>query len=275
MAEVERQAEAPEAPEEPEAKVRTRVVDQFGRPVAARDVPHPAGVMTAQKVHQDPPMYIIQDFASPEECKHLIELCEDRWQRSTVTRGKAAGLYGAKKNGLDVTERGVDADGNEIKPLEVVNTIGDSRTSFSVHLDPLESDVVFRIMARVANLCQVSFGQVEDFHVVRYYEGQFFKLHHDGAMRPKTVFLYLSGCESGGGTEFPQLGLTINPMAGLAVMWPNVLGEGDEAVADTRMEHQALPPGPGAVKYGMNCFVNRSIVNTEVVDVKATSVGGS
>jgi prolyl 4-hydroxylase len=67
-----------------------------------------------------------------------------------------------------------------------------------------------------------------------------------------TVFLYLNDVEAGGGTNFPDLGLTVLPKRGRALLWPNVLDE-DPNELDLRTIHQALLVEAG-VKYGANAW---------------------
>eukprot|EP00415_Alexandrium_ostenfeldii_P003292 UN3292 len=79
-------------------------------------------------------------------------------------------------------------------------------------------------------------------------------MHHDGAMRPSTVFVYLTGLEPGAGgqTYFPNLELEVQPVACTAMMWNN---RQENGAADYRLQHEAKPVVEG-VKYAMNCFVN-------------------
>jgi prolyl 4-hydroxylase len=62
--------------------------------------------------------------------------------------------------------------------------------------------------------------------------------------------LYLNDVEEGGGTDFPDLGLTVMPKRGSALIWPSVL-DSDPNRKDGRTEHQALPVEKG-IKYGAN-----------------------
>jgi 2OG-Fe(II) oxygenase superfamily len=69
-----------------------------------------------------------------------------------------------------------------------------------------------------------------------------------------TFFLYLSDVEEGGGTDFPQLDLTIQPKRGRALLWPSVL-DSDPMAKDGRMMHQALPVLKG-VKFAANGWIH-------------------
>lgn len=183
-----------------------------------------------------------QEFVSQEEVEHILQLCEGRWERSMVTSGKASSLLGASAGKADEGA----ALGKE--------NVGETRTSDSVYLTFDESYVVERIAARVAHVTGYSLEHVEPMVALRYGPGQFFKMHHDGAMRPATVFIYLNGLDEDGGgqTSFPHLGFQVQPVARTAVMWKNRLPNGS---ADQRLNHEAKPVAKG-VKYAMNCFVN-------------------
>lgn len=56
--------------------------------------------------------------------------------------------------------------------------------------------------------------------------------------------------EAGGGTDFPDLELTVMPKRGSALIWPSVL-DSDPNAKDFRTQHQALPVETGT-KYGAN-----------------------
>ena len=69
-----------------------------------------------------------------------------------------------------------------------------------------------------------------------------------------TLFLYLNDVEEGGGTHFPELGITVQPKKGSALLWPSVLDE-DIEEKDFRTDHMALPVIKG-VKYGANAWIH-------------------
>ena len=72
--------------------------------------------------------------------------------------------------------------------------------------------------------------------------------------RVLTIFLYLNEVEEGGGTHFGQLGLTVQPKKGRALIWPSVLDE-DLLEWDERTHHEALPVLSG-LKYGANAWIH-------------------
>ena len=58
----------------------------------------------------------------------------------------------------------------------------------------------------------------------------------------------------GGGTNFPDLGITVMPKRGRLLLWPSVLDE-DLYNVDRRTRHQALPVEKG-VKYAANAWLH-------------------
>lgn len=69
-----------------------------------------------------------------------------------------------------------------------------------------------------------------------------------------TFFLYLSDVEAGGGTNFPNLDLTVMPKKGRALLWPSVLNS-NPMKKDARFMHQALDVEAG-VKYAANGWIH-------------------
>ena len=74
--------------------------------------------------------------------------------------------------------------------------------------------------------------------------------------RPRvyTFFLYLSDVEEGGGTKF-DLGFTVQPKKGKAVVWPATHNE-RPFEQDHRTHHEALPVTKGT-KYAANFWIHQ------------------
>ena len=62
-----------------------------------------------------------------------------------------------------------------------------------------------------------------------------YNTHHDYIPHQKTrqcgpriltFFMYLSDVDAGGGTDFPDLGITVMPKKGRALLWPSVYNAG-------------------------------------------------
>lgn len=61
-------------------------------------------------------------------------------------------------------------------------------------------------------------------------------------VRILTFYFYLNNVTAGGGTRFPKLDITVQPLKGRALVWPSTL-DSHPNVKDPRTNHQALPVG--------------------------------
>lgn len=66
--------------------------------------------------------------------------------------------------------------------------------------------------------------------------------------------MYLSDVEEGGGTDFPDLGITVMPKKGRALLWPSVYNSATKT-DDDRTRHQALPVEAGT-KFAANGWIH-------------------
>lgn len=86
-------------------------------------------------------------------------------------------------------------------------------------------------MSTVENITGIPEVNSEWLQLLRYEESQFYNTHNDYipfqldrqcGVRILTFYFYLNDVEEGGGTNFPNLNLTVTPKRGRAVMWPSV-----------------------------------------------------
>jgi len=144
-------------------------------------------------IHQNPPIYIVENFLSSDECKYIINMSDKKVRKSLVVDPK--------------TGRGVTHP---------------SRTSESCYHG---YDIKW-LISRVNRLTGVSQQFQEPTQVARYVTGQFYQSHldaldnpgHDG-QRIGTVLMYLNNVPSGGGTFFNELNLRVQPKEGSAVIF--------------------------------------------------------
>lgn len=147
---------------------------------------------------------LLPGFLSDSECRSLIDLCE--------TGGRFA------TSGLAPDER--PGGGQE--------RLSRTRTSDSVFLpdgDPLCDE----IRRRAAERIRVSSRLVEPLQCVRYRPGQQFMAHYDAGRhvsRFHTLLIYLNEDFEGGETHFPQIGLTVRPRRGSALLFRNLDRDG-------------------------------------------------
>jgi prolyl 4-hydroxylase len=64
----------------------------------------------------------------------------------------------------------------------------------------------------------------------------------------------LNDVEAGGGTNFPDLDLTVMPKKGRLLLWPSVI-DSDPSKKDFTTRHQALNVDAGE-KYGANAWLH-------------------
>ena len=114
------------------------------------------------------------------------------------------------------------------------------RSSSDCSLDPLEEDFVLRwVQARMAATAGCSLVQAEHLVVLHYAPGQEYRPHTDdlnptalqrhrpqAGQRFRTLCAYLHPVEQGGQTEWPRLGLKVEPVMGSAVIFDNLNAHG-------------------------------------------------
>lgn len=92
--------------------------------------------------------------------------------------------------------------------------------------------------------------ETDRWNVIKYEEGQEFKLHTDcwdnvkGAgsdQRVLTALIVLQQANEGGETIFPNLGLSIRPPAGTMLVWHNTSG----GACNPLLVHAGMPPQNG------------------------------
>lgn len=219
--------------------VLSRPMEKAEEEVDEEELAVPSG---GNAVVEDRPWVVtMENFVSPEECERLIEL---------------GGLRGYERS-QDVGKRRFDGtyEGYE----------NEFRTSENAwcHEECNDDPVTRLVMDRIAAVTGIPEKNSEYLQLLRYDKGQFYRTHHDFighhvgrpiGPRILTLYLYLNDVEEGGGTDFPDLGLTVMPKRGMALLWPSVLDE-DPNKKDGRTEHQALPVDRG-IKYGANAWIH-------------------
>jgi len=184
----------------------------------------------------------LENFLSAEECERIIELGHERgYERS--------GSVGEKR-----------FDGTYTENLDSVRTSMTTWCKDDCSKDP----AVMTVHERIAELGGIETGNSEYLQLLRYEQGQYYKVHHDfipyhlkraQGVRILTIFLYLNDVEGGGGTHFSALNLTVQPKQGRAVVWPSVLDEVPN-MQDDLMLHEALPVQAG-IKYSANSWIHQ------------------
>ena len=150
----------------------------------------------------EPPLRVLEGLLGDTECARLIELARPRLQRALT----------------------VDDDGKQ--------QIDQRRTSEGMFFTLGELPLIRQIERRLAGLLGVPVSHGEGLQVLHYLPGQEYQPHfdwfdpelagfetitRDGGQRIASVVMYLNTPEQGGGTAFPELGLTVTARRGSAV----------------------------------------------------------
>ena len=143
------------------------------------------------------------------------------------------------------------------RPLLVESTVIDNDTGASILNNHRSSSTAYLghewdfLTAHIASVFGFSPESGERPQIQRYGLGQQYKPHHDyfcnkdfaeinrrGGQRVATAILYLNTVPFGGGTEFPELGITVSPVEGFLLFFRYRLDDGS---SDPRLFHAGLP----------------------------------
>ena len=202
-----------------------------GEPSRERDLEEPPWIIT------------FEDFLTEEECKHLIKMGYDaEYERSRdVGTQQADGTYDARESSTRTSENAWCSERNHCR------------------VDP----VIQRVHDRIAKITGIPAENSEDFQILKYEVGQFYRTHHDYIPHQKerlcgprilTFFLYLSDVEEGGATNFDRMKLPVKPKLGRALLWPSVLNS-QPMEKDPRTNHEAQNVVQGT-KFGANAWLH-------------------
>lgn len=172
-------------------------------------------------VHQDPPVFTVQNFFDPATCEKFLTLGPDGEETEASLRVDSATFGG-----------GATASNRQ------------STTWF------LRYDAATPLLTRVLKLLpDLQLEQCEEPQIVRYEMGDFFNWHEDkipdtllenGGQRVATLLVYLNDvAESGGGaTTFQDLNLKVQPEKGKALLFFPAFSNGEP---DARTIHAGSP----------------------------------
>ncbi|TAL87783.1 MAG: 2-oxoglutarate-dependent dioxygenase [Rhodanobacter sp.] len=170
-----------------------------------------------------PTVRVLDGMLSAEECADLTELARPRLQRALT----------------------VDSQGK--------HQIDQRRTSEGTFFALNEFPLIGRIEQRLAGLLDMPVSHGEGLQILHYLPGQEYEPHFDwfdptqpgfeaitaiGGQRIASVVMYLNTPAKGGGTAFPEIGLTVTARQGSAVYFAYEGG-------DQRSLHAGLPVRAG------------------------------
>uniref|UniRef100_A0A8C1ZC77 Si:ch73-68b22.2 n=1 Tax=Cyprinus carpio TaxID=7962 RepID=A0A8C1ZC77_CYPCA len=113
--------------------------------------------------------------------------------------------------------------------------------SLSAWLSEDEDPVISQLNQRIAGVSGLELETAEELQIANYGIGGQYEPHYDSKVlggRIATVLIYMSDVEIGGATVFPDVGAALQPKRGTAVLWFNLLRNGNE---DARTLHAACP----------------------------------
>lgn len=146
-----------------------------------------------RRVHDDPPIFIVDDFLSSKECDFIIKISEPHIRKSRVVD---------KQTGAGIEHP--------------------ARTSESYYHG---YDLKW-LVSRVQRITGVPKKNQEPTQVARYTSGQFYQLHLDSLEKPDyagqriaTVLIYLNDVSKGGATFFNELDFRVQPKKGSCVIF--------------------------------------------------------
>lgn len=152
-------------------------------------------------------LFLFRDFLDRRSCARLIRLIDSEIGPSTLFNDGGAETGGA----------GV-------------------RTSSTHYFADSHRDAAM-LARRIDDLLGLDRAHAETMQGQRYLPGEQYRHHCDffrterahwqrerlrGGQRTWTAMVYLNNVESGGATDFPRLGLSIQPEAGMLLVWDNI-----------------------------------------------------
>ncbi len=154
-----------------------------------------------RKVNVYPPVYVIDDFLTPEECDTLIEMSKDRLQVSEVVNENETGKSNLRQSNSAyypytevpfLKEKGEALLGRSSDTFEQAQVTYYTQDGFyRAHLDSFDTKTA---------------------------EGQR-AVQNGGGQRVATVLMYLTSNHKGGGTYFPKISKRFMPKKGRAVLF--------------------------------------------------------
>ena len=195
--------------------------------------------------HLDPPVFTIEGFFTPEECKIMREAAigTGRMIESKVGAGNVHGDASVAASSARRTSTSILVD--------------DTMLRDHPELQPSTADLQSRGMKLLGAINEKPWGKsgklpspgqysYEGLQVTRYNEGQYFMEHEDafpvplakqnGFNRHATLLVYLNEVKEGGATRFDHLGLSVSPKEGQALLFFPSFSDG---TPDARSLHTA------------------------------------
>jgi prolyl 4-hydroxylase len=222
---------------------------------------HRIGDFTLKAISVAPRAFLIEKFLSPEDCQAIIDLSQQKGlQLSTLHTGATA------KQAQDLSTR---SSSNTWLPQDT-NDLTESIYKKAAQVMQLDPELFQKFHESSAHHHSIA----ESLQVVRYRKnGEEYQPHHDFVYpsvnhryqpsRFATLLIYLNDVPEGGETRFPRSlnnynakGLEISPKAGQAVLFYNILEDGN---VDDLSQHGSNPTD-GHEKWLANMWIWNPII---------------
>jgi prolyl 4-hydroxylase len=193
-------------------------------------------------LHNDPYIYIIDDFISHHICDHFIEISKNKMNPALVS-GNNSGF------------------------------ISKGRTGLNCWIKHNYDNITNEIANKISSLVSYPLQNAESFQIIYYDINQEYKIHYDawnndkkrclqhGGQRMLTTLVYLNDVEEGGNTYFPKLKLSIQPKKGRILVFENCIKNTNNVHPLT--QHTGTPVLQGE-KYAFNLWFREKNTNANV-----------
>jgi prolyl 4-hydroxylase len=160
---------------------------------------------SGQRIHDEPLIYVFEDFLSDLEISELIAAAQTHLQPALVTS---------------------DTSG----------VVSPGRTGQTCWVRHHQTPVISQLSSRISRLVGIPLEHAESLQVIRYQETQEYAPHYDawdaetergkrcmerGGQRLITCLLYLNDVGQGGGTCFPNLDMEVRALRGRMLLFHN------------------------------------------------------
>lgn len=196
-------------------------------------------------LHSDPPIFLVENFFTPEQCNSLI--CEadasGALEASKIGAGNASVSGGNNTYNSRRTSRSLLVEDSIRVKYPAISEAIDALQAKAMTLFDNGATGSWGRPGRMPNPGQYCF---ESPQVACYERGQHFLAHEDafpvetaasnGFNRHATLLLYLNDVPQGGATHFDKLGLSVQPRQGTALLFFPSFADG---TPDARSLHTA------------------------------------
>jgi len=195
----------------------------------------------------DPNIYTVDNFLSPDECSHFINISKNKLKRSLVA-GKDKGF------------------------------VSKGRSGENCWISHTHDHITKEIANKISSFVGYPLENAENFQIIHYTKSQEYRNHYDawkfdgsdksarcllrGGQRMITALVYLNDVISGGDTRFTKLNINVQPRMGRLLVFENCI-QGSNIV-HKMSEHAGTPVVEGE-KYAFNLWFRQQSKNKNYI----------